>query len=43
MIEIKDKSACCGCTACASICSHDAIIMQPDAIGFFYPIVDKYN
>ena len=41
MIEIKDKSACCGCTACASICSHDAIIMQPDAMGFFYPIVDK--
>ena len=41
MIEIKDKSACCGCTACASICSHDSIIMQPDAMGFFYPIVDK--
>lgn len=41
MIEIKDKSACCGCTACASICTHDAITMQPDVMGFFYPVVDK--
>lgn len=41
MIEIKDKSACCGCTACASICAHDAITMQPDAMGFLYPVVDK--
>ncbi len=41
MIEIKDKSACCGCTACASICTHDAITMQPNAMGFLYPVVDK--
>lgn len=41
MIQIKDKSQCCGCTACASICSHDAIMMQPDALGFLYPVVDK--
>lgn len=41
MIIIKDKSDCCGCTACASICVHDAITMQPDALGFLYPVVDK--
>lgn len=40
MIEIKDKSDCCGCTACASVCTHDAITMKPDAMGFFYPVVD---
>lgn len=41
MIQITDKAKCCGCTACASICVHDAITMQPDALGFLYPVVDK--
>ena len=41
MIQITDKSQCCGCTACASICAHDAITMQPDVLGFLYPVVDK--
>lgn len=41
MINIKDPSDCCGCTACASICAHDAISMKPDALGFLYPEVDK--
>lgn len=41
MIQITDKSQCCGCTACASICAHDAIMMQPDVLGFLYPVVDK--
>ena len=41
MIQITDKSQCCGCTACVSICTHDAITMQPDALGFLYPVVDK--
>lgn len=40
MISIKNKSNCCGCTACESICAHNAITMQPDALGFLYPIVD---
>lgn len=40
MIKIKDPADCCGCTACASICTHDAITMQPDALGFLYPEVD---
>lgn len=41
MIQITDKSQCCGCTACASICPHSAITMQPDVMGFLYPVVDK--
>lgn len=41
MIKLNKSSNCCGCTACASICSHKAIIMQPDAMGFLYPVVDE--
>lgn len=40
MIHITDPKDCCGCTACASICNHDAIQMKPDALGFLYPVVD---
>ena len=40
MIQIKDKADCCGCTACSSVCAHDAIAMQPDVMGFLYPVVD---
>lgn len=39
-ISIKNKYECCGCTACASICPHDAIHMVPDSLGFKYPVVD---
>lgn len=41
MIKITDPKDCCGCTACASICAHDAITMEPDALGFLYPKVDE--
>ena len=41
MIKISDPANCCGCTACASICNHDAITMEPDALGFLYPKVDE--
>ncbi len=40
MVNVKDPKNCCGCTACASICVHDAIEMKPDALGFLYPHVD---
>lgn len=39
MIRITDRSRCCGCTACASACPHDAIVMKPDEMGFLYPYV----
>ena len=41
MIRISDPANCCGCTACASICNHDAISMEPDVLGFLYPKVDE--
>ncbi len=41
MIDIKNPADCCGCTACASICAHDAITMKPDALGFLYPEVNR--
>lgn len=31
---------CCGCSACASVCAKDAIVMVPDALGFLYPQVN---
>ena len=37
MISIDKKYNCCGCTACASICTHKAISMIPDSLGFLYP------
>lgn len=40
MINIKDPKDCCGCTACASVCAHNAITMEPDALGFLYPKVN---
>lgn len=40
MIQIKNPSSCSGCTACMAVCAHDAISMQPDALGFKYPHVD---
>lgn len=40
MIQIKDKADCCGCTACASICPQNAILMEPDVLGFKYPKID---
>lgn len=37
----KKGNECCGCTACASICSKDAITMEQDKNGFFYPVVSQ--
>lgn len=40
MITIKDKSECCGCSACASICPKSCISMKSDDEGFLYPHTD---
>ena len=37
MINIKNKSECCGCAACAQICPVGCIVMKDDAEGFMYP------
>ena len=41
MIEIKEKTKCCGCTACYNICPKGAIRMGADEEGFLYPRVNK--
>jgi acetyltransferase-like isoleucine patch superfamily enzyme/coenzyme F420-reducing hydrogenase beta subunit len=41
MINIKDKSKCCGCNACGDICAHKAITFKTDEEGFWYPVVNK--
>lgn len=41
MIQIEDKSKCCGCNACGDICGHNAISFKSDIEGFWYPVVDK--
>lgn len=40
MIQIDDKTKCCGCTACASICPSKCIQMKIDEEGFKYPSMD---
>lgn len=41
MINITDKSKCCGCCACVDICSRKAITLKTDIEGFWYPEVDS--
>lgn len=41
MIHIEKPENCSGCTACQSICGHDAIHFKRDALGFIYPQVDS--
>ncbi len=41
MIHIEEKTKCCGCTACASICPKKCISMKLDEEGFLYPEVDE--
>lgn len=41
MININDKSLCCGCHACLNICPRNAIVMKEDEKGFNYPIINK--
>lgn len=37
---LNNKSNCCGCTACFSICPKNAISVNADDEGFLYPTVD---
>ncbi len=43
MIEILDKSKCCGCTACYNVCPKKCITMEADLEGFKYPVINKEN
>lgn len=41
MIQIVDKTKCCGCTACYNICPEQALEMKADSEGFYYPEVKR--
>ena len=41
MIKVTNPSDCCGCTACYSICKHNAINLRTDSKGFIYPQFDE--
>ena len=41
MLEIIDKSNCCGCHACYNACPQNAITMKKNELGFRYPAIDK--
>ena len=40
MPKLVEWDKCCGCGACANICSKTAITMQPNGEGFLHPVVD---
>jgi len=40
-MEICEKSKCTGCEMCSNICTKDAIHMEMDSKGFFYPCVNE--
>lgn len=40
MIQITDKSKCCGCEACVQVCPKHCISFKQDHEGFFYPEAD---
>ena len=40
MINITNKTRCCGCNACGDICPKDAITFKTDIEGFWYPEVN---
>lgn len=40
MLE-REKSQCCGCTACMKVCPTQAIRMKRDEKAFFYSMIDK--
>lgn len=43
MINITDKSKCCGCSSCVQRCPKQCISMKEDEQGFLYPIIDTLS
>ena len=41
MIQIKNNSKCCGCSACFNACPKQCIAMVEDAEGFKYPFISQ--
>ena len=40
-VDSKIPQECCGCTACVVSCPFAAIKMNPDDLGFNYPLIDN--
>lgn len=43
MIDVIDKSNCCGCSACVNRCPKQCISLHEDKEGFLYPHVSTEN
>lgn len=41
MTPYRRESDCCGCAACANACPTSAIGMEPDPVGFIYPVINR--
>lgn len=41
VINITDKTKCCGCSGCFNVCPKNCITMEEDIEGFLYPKVDE--
>ena len=41
VILFENKSQCCGCYACYSICPKGAISFKEDSEGFEYPYINE--
>ena len=39
--DTNEKSFCCGCKVCSSVCPVEAISLQNDEEGFWYPTIDE--
>ncbi len=42
-VLFNEKSECCGCSACKSVCPFGCIRMIDDEMGFKYPEIDYGN
>lgn len=40
MEQITDQTSCTGCTACIAVCEHNAIKMEYNENGFWYPAIN---
>lgn len=41
MIKLVDSTLCTGCSSCANICTHHAIVMCEDEEGFLHPYINN--
>lgn len=40
-LQTKNKSDCCGCTACVTVCPKHCLVMEKDEYGFLFPCLEK--